>query len=360
MPVSNGIITAPVSIDDVHDALGESSYDLGTLCMSQKINRWARFKPEDIDTQLDLIDLSRKTNNFSLSLPTLHSSRATLVAALKSGAVSWTYRHPTSAMRTRLNDFDGYDHNALPPFGTIQAQDVMLSDGPVIDCVYPVSGGGSLSLADFEGSVDSNVPPLSQWYFAVLLYNGQGEWIASAAHTFAEGNAWQVDFNGSRGLKTGTYTAVPFISSVRWIPGGSVPANDTFVACGIESTAVTIHILSQQDMYTVTIIAKWNTAKTMVTYGISIYNGSKSDTIFPNVLLLAATSNQGTARKTLKTLGNVTVKAGKTWEYNGSSALAEPYQYLGISYTGLSTVTWAAILVGIEVTPGGGEVVSSL
>ncbi len=360
MPVSNGIITAPVSCDDVHDALGEDSYDLGTLCMSPKINRWAMFKPEDIDTQLDLTATDRKDNNFSLSLPTLYSSRATLVAALKSGAGSWTYRRPTSVMRTRLTDFDGYDHNALPPFGTIKAQDVMLADGPVIACVYPVSGGGSLSLADFEDSVGANVPPLSQWYFAVLLYNGQGDWIASAARTFAEGNAWQVDFDGSIGLKTGTYTAVPFISSVRWIPGGSVPAGGTFVACGIESRGVTIHILSQQDMYTVTIIAKWNTAKTLVTYGISIYNGSKSDKTFPNVLLLAATSNQGTVTKTLKNLGNVTVKAGKTWEYNGSSALAEPYQYLGIRYTGLSDVTWAGIQLGIEVTPGGGEVVPSL
>ena len=32
MAVSNGIITAPVSISDVRQALGVASNDLGTLC----------------------------------------------------------------------------------------------------------------------------------------------------------------------------------------------------------------------------------------------------------------------------------------------------------------------------------------
>ena len=41
----NGIISAPVSIDDVKQALGESSNDLATLCKSANINIWSRYKP---------------------------------------------------------------------------------------------------------------------------------------------------------------------------------------------------------------------------------------------------------------------------------------------------------------------------
>lgn len=41
----NGIISAPVSIDDVKRALGESSNDLATLCKSENINIWSRYKP---------------------------------------------------------------------------------------------------------------------------------------------------------------------------------------------------------------------------------------------------------------------------------------------------------------------------
>lgn len=45
MSVSNGIISAPVSIDDVKSTLGESSNDLATLCRSDKINIWSKYKP---------------------------------------------------------------------------------------------------------------------------------------------------------------------------------------------------------------------------------------------------------------------------------------------------------------------------
>lgn len=40
-----GIISAPVSIDDVKRALGESSNDLATLCKSENINMWSKYKP---------------------------------------------------------------------------------------------------------------------------------------------------------------------------------------------------------------------------------------------------------------------------------------------------------------------------
>ena len=41
----NEIISAPVSIDDVKQALGESSNDLATLCKSENINIWSKYKP---------------------------------------------------------------------------------------------------------------------------------------------------------------------------------------------------------------------------------------------------------------------------------------------------------------------------
>lgn len=40
-----GIISSPVSIDDVKQALGESSNDLATLCKSENINIWSKYKP---------------------------------------------------------------------------------------------------------------------------------------------------------------------------------------------------------------------------------------------------------------------------------------------------------------------------
>lgn len=45
MSYINGIISAPVSIDDVKQALGESSNDLATLCKSDGIVPWSKYKP---------------------------------------------------------------------------------------------------------------------------------------------------------------------------------------------------------------------------------------------------------------------------------------------------------------------------
>lgn len=45
MPHSNGYITAPVSISDVRQVLNVSYDDLGLLCLSPAINKWAKYKP---------------------------------------------------------------------------------------------------------------------------------------------------------------------------------------------------------------------------------------------------------------------------------------------------------------------------
>ena len=49
MSIVNGIIQAPVSIADVKTVLGETSNDLATLCKSEKINIWAKFKPVELN-----------------------------------------------------------------------------------------------------------------------------------------------------------------------------------------------------------------------------------------------------------------------------------------------------------------------
>lgn len=45
MSNSNGIISAPVSIKDVQETLGDTSNDLATLCKSSYINMWSKYKP---------------------------------------------------------------------------------------------------------------------------------------------------------------------------------------------------------------------------------------------------------------------------------------------------------------------------
>ena len=45
MAYSDGIISAPVSVRDVQRALGVGSGDVGTLCKSELVNQWSKYKP---------------------------------------------------------------------------------------------------------------------------------------------------------------------------------------------------------------------------------------------------------------------------------------------------------------------------
>lgn len=340
MPVNFGKVTAPVSLYDVMTALAESKEDLGTLCMSAKINWWAKFKSYNLNQPDDIDDTQRKAINYGLKLPTVYSDKQGLVAGLRADGGTWGYDRPTADCMKRLTDFDGYDHNALPPFGTIETQDLMLDDGPVVSCVAPPSGDDVISLGDFGKTGEE----LSQWYFGVILDNGSTQWIATASSPFAQNQntVWGVDFDGSLGLTAGDYTAIPFICDTRWIPGGQTP--ESFRACGIGSTGVTMHLMTQQDKYTVSINARWNADHTKVSYTVTIRNGGNTPRNFSNVVIQAAKSKTGTGAVTLKTLGNFTVRGGETWTHSSVDTLSSVYQYMGIRYFGLSSVTWQPIL----------------
>ena len=339
------IITAPIGLYDVMVALGESKEDIGTLCTSDKINKWAKFKPYRIPQPFGITDTQRKAINFGLIMPTKYNTKAGLIAGLRNNGGSWGYDRPTAIDCQRITDFVGYNHDAIPPFGTIKSQDLMLSDGPVIPTIMP-SGPDEIKLSDFEKPGEE----LSQWYFGVILDNGTRQWIATTSRSFADGYAWQVDFSGARGLTVGEYTAIPFICDTRWIPGQDVPGK--FLACGIGSRGVTIRLISEQERYTVTIKAVWNESHTMVNCSISIYNGSNSSRSFQNTVLRAAKDKNGTDAYSLKTIGNIVVDAGDTWENTTNLSLSKPYQYLGISYRGLDKETWHPIMVTPIPPPG--------
>lgn len=339
------IVTAPIGLYDVMVALGESKEDIGTLCTSDKINQWAKYKPYRINQPSDITDTQRKAINFGLIMPTIYNTKAGLIAGLRNNGGSWGYNRPTALDWQRITDFVGYNHDAIPPFGTIKSQNLMLSDGPVISAELPISGPDEIKLSEFEKPGEE----LSQWYFGVILDDGTRQWIATASRTFADGNARQVDFSGAPGLTVGEYTAIPFICDTQWIPGQDAPSK--FLACGIGSRGVTIRLISEQERYTVTIKAVWNESHTMVNCSISIYNGSNSSRSFQNTVLQAAKDNNGTDAYSLKTIGNIVVDAGDTWEHTAKLSLSKPYQYLGIRYRGISKVTWHGIMEPIIPNP---------
>lgn len=109
MSTSNGIITKPVSIKDVQQTIGNASGDLGTLCKSSTINKWAEFKPFSYPS------ISPTTGEY-------HSKTAGGFKVTDStrGVFSihtLNYDKPTGGVNSpfRLGDFNGYNHASLAP-----------------------------------------------------------------------------------------------------------------------------------------------------------------------------------------------------------------------------------------------------
>lgn len=98
--LSNGKITAPVSISNVKECLSESTYNLGRLCTSSKINMWSKYAP----IQYSKIDKLTESEY-----------KAAAYGFKKLGFYRDARPLPTGGEESpyRLGDFINYNHNAV-------------------------------------------------------------------------------------------------------------------------------------------------------------------------------------------------------------------------------------------------------
>ena len=142
---STGKISAPVSVYDVMQALGVRNNDVGSLCRSEQIRRWSKFKPVNIggtyggSTYINTIPLLNMTtkkwdetlsfqwwrdtnrkNNLSRYgfLPIVGTTIKAIFDAYNQGD-DWVYYVPEGGANYpfRLIDFNGYYHYAPEPAG---------------------------------------------------------------------------------------------------------------------------------------------------------------------------------------------------------------------------------------------------
>lgn len=142
MSVSNGKISAPISVREVYDCLGvkpgkSNGYDVGYICSNQHhmINMWSKKKPVHIEgalfhttddwwkgtdgtcgidyTNAIATSVDNIPGKYSL-IPIGGTDGLTLIGESTNG---WNYNPPKGGAKSpyRLEDFNGYDHNAAPP-----------------------------------------------------------------------------------------------------------------------------------------------------------------------------------------------------------------------------------------------------
>lgn len=202
MSVSNGKITAPVSIDDVKSVLGYGSNDLASLCTYEGINMWAKYKPVDSDNAF--LDINTgwkgKRNDCNINYP-----KATSIYDIK-GYYSQAdngFTHRTASAPYRLGDFRGYNHNARSEYLGISTTSPSTEDAVSISAAYNLQSVDSdwISMKDLLN--DDNIT----YHFGVLLYNNNGNKL----QYMRTSDTNVVKFTK---VNAGTYTVYPFMSSV--------------------------------------------------------------------------------------------------------------------------------------------------
>lgn len=180
----SGIITAPISIYDVQQALGVSLTDVGRLCSSPAINKWARYKPvPKAGVAIQQVWLHPIGSGFELSIATdtpvniIQNDGYGLVCDLPSGTLASPYR---------LTDFNYYSPSAVRPIAF--ACDATIEEGTVpgftigIDSqINGFSGDYNIRLKDI---IDTDTFGSYRLTAAIVSFVTQGDWATATPIRF--------------------------------------------------------------------------------------------------------------------------------------------------------------------------------
>ena len=220
MALANGKITAPVSIDDLKNLFGEGSGDLATLCKSAKINMWAKYKPTCYPSPFPDNWYKARDGNYGISVPTYNTLESLYNAYFIDGDENhdngYTYERPSGGSATpyRLGDFRGYNSRATSPIhGFLATARATTNSGVSGSCGFrvkpPTGEDDRVNLEDIGITKDC--------YFGFALFkSGKPVYFRTESNTVSNGNFQvQIGGNGSN-LATGTYVAIPFLSTAKY------------------------------------------------------------------------------------------------------------------------------------------------
>lgn len=147
-----------VSVMAVRNVLGYPSTDVGTLCSCPNINKWAKYKPVNMNftTNRPSDWWKAADRQCGLSVPSAFGVGA-IIELARGGSNLWAYvpPHGGSLSPYRLGDFRGYNHDAINPvrvtaFPSVAYKDTTPTLDGAIDKQYV--DDTNLSLTDIGGS----------------------------------------------------------------------------------------------------------------------------------------------------------------------------------------------------------------
>ncbi|MDE5976740.1 MAG: hypothetical protein K2G69_09345 [Muribaculaceae bacterium] len=212
-------ITAPVSTTDVSAVLAVASHNIGYLCsnLHGKINKWSAHKPV-ISTNFNKSTeetFRMAGNGYGLDVFFTDDIEAVPSAyTTKFKTQGWDYELPLPSgknTRYRLGDFDGYVHNAKPPFSLFECSASVKKGGRFEAQLYENSGTGRVNFYNLE-YWDQGIP-LVNFFFGVCFVNSKGKVVGAVTNT-EPGNPYFMGFlpDNTDIIAGQTYRVYPFYS----------------------------------------------------------------------------------------------------------------------------------------------------
>lgn len=293
MALSNGKITAPVSIADARSAVGSSSYDLGTICQASGINMWAKYKPVRLYQVADTTDQYDYTNNkwkssatwwkglssefAGITPPSGVGTISQLIALYNGSNNGWVYNKPAGNIHPfRLTDFAGYNHRAAPAMQDFYMPSEVVYNGRFNASALmsmPDANGDYISLGDF-----TNIS-VGDLYFGVWIVGSDGTPTSTRATADVSGAAGvTIDMNGSGNALSNntTYKAYPFLcNKVLHISDTSNPSGMLLYPCP-NLNYITFRTIDRNQTANISVDAKYQIGSSTRIYTTTV-NGDSTD-----------------------------------------------------------------------------------
>jgi hypothetical protein len=291
MSVSNGKITAPVSMSDIAKVLGTTQ----DFTRSENINPWAKFKPNRKSFALG----SRPTDWWKgddgwcgLTITDAKVSSTSDVSNIASKYTSnkrngWKHAAPRKGIdASRMLDFDGYNHNVGAFVGGYTMPSQWAKDAGEISVAFMLTMDGG-SNADYLTYKDL---PFSNQYLGIALI-GDNKIYRCTNSTTIDDSGFTVKFS-PQFIDAGTYDVYPFFSNNPFPLGANDDSIYTANIYTVPNISKTTLVMAEESI--VIAITCSYTMATKLSYRISV-------------------TNNGAAAKTFSS-NEVRVRySGKTW-----------------------------------------------
>lgn len=326
MSYSGGVITRPIIIQDICQALGVSYDNVKDCVVNGNINPFAKYKPVRYTTFEDTGESATEQPNYWMASDgmcgfTIPTSTNTISGPSYSSSawykllhsqMMWTYNKPNGSFNTqpfRQNDFDGYDHNAPQPITGPTVQSIMLTADGKLKIQIGGNRGNARSIQLSDLSINNTL--LSNWYVGALVYYNNSDYTFKTGGRVSAGD-FEVEFTNMTAYGGRTVQVVPFLSSGSLSQGQG--ANVTVVSCNVAPANVAIRVYSTG--IRVDLSAIWyNSLYGRVDYTCNLINDTLSAITVYDIVIKLWRSDQQSPLNT-RSISSKTVASG------GSSAIS--------------------------------------